>query len=68
MSQEPTKPALEQLTEETADAIIFTIGATPGDPKQAIIQLLLSYLKRAHEQTHQGAPREPHLGERDQQN
>jgi len=41
MGQEPTNPALERLTEETAEAIIFTIAATTGDPKQAVIQLRL---------------------------
>ncbi len=41
MGQESTNPALERLTEETAEAIMFTIGATSGDPKQAIIQLRL---------------------------
>lgn len=53
MSEESTNPALERFTEETAEAIMFTIGATTDDSKQAVIQLLLSYLKRAHEQTHQ---------------
>jgi hypothetical protein len=59
MSQEPPNPALERLTEETAEALIFTIGATPGDPKQAVMQLLLSYLQRAHEQLGQAGPYGP---------
>ncbi len=68
MSQESTNPALERLTEETAEAIMFTIGATTGDPKQAVIQLLLSYLQRAHEQKHQEALSERHKEECNQQN
>ena len=67
MSQESTNPALERLTEDTAEAIIFTIGATTGDPKQAVIQLLLSYLQRTHEQTHQDARSERHREECNQQ-
>jgi hypothetical protein len=66
MSQESTNPTLERLTEETAEAIRFTIGATTSDPKQAVIQLLLSYLQRAHEQTHQKTLVERHREERDQ--
>ena len=56
MSEEPPNLSLDQLTEATAEAIMFTIGATTGDPKQAIIQLLLSYLQRAHEQKPPGSP------------
>jgi hypothetical protein len=68
MSEEPPNPSLDQLTESTAEAIMFTIGATTSDPKQAVIQLLLSYLKRAHEQTHQDALGERVQEKRDQQN
>ena len=68
MGQESTNPALERLTKETAEAIMFTIGATTGDPKQAVIQLLLSYLQRAHEQKHQDALNERHREECNQQN
>jgi hypothetical protein len=58
MSEEPPNLSLDQLTEATAEAIIFTMGATTGDPKPAIIQLLLGYLKNAHEQKGQDASRE----------
>src|ERR1051326_5493128 len=68
MSQEPTNPALERLTEETAEAILYTIGATTGDPKPAVVQLLLSYLSRAHEQPDQDVPREQHQAKQGQQN
>ena len=68
MSEEPTNPSLDQLTEATAEAIIFTIGATTGDPKPAIIQLRLEPSQKRPEQTSQGAPREHHLEERGRQN
>lgn len=58
MSDEPANPVLEQLTEETAEAIVFTIGATPGDPKPAVMWLLRRYLADVQEQEFETARRE----------
>lgn len=70
MSEEPTDLALERLTEETAAAMIFTLqpGATTGDPKPAIVQLLRRYLAAVQAQAFEAALREQHLEEHDQQN
>ena len=59
---------LEQLTEQTAEAIIFTVGSAPSDPKAVVMRLLRQYLADAQEQAYEEALREQHLEERDQQN
>ena len=50
MSEEPPTLDLEQLTEQTAEAIIFTIGSATGDPKEAVMRLLRQYLEQAQKQ------------------
>jgi hypothetical protein len=66
MSEEPTN--LEQLTEQTAEQIIFTVSAATDDPKAAIVRLLRQYLADAQEQAYEEALYEQQLEEHDQQN
>lgn len=68
MDDEPPYPALDRLTEEVAEAIIFTISGTPGDPKPAVVRLLRQYLADVREQEYAEALREQQLEEHDQQN
>lgn len=69
MSQEELNRALDELTEEIAHQIIFTLapGAT-SDPLTAVKQLLYSYLESAQEQLAQDAIKEQWDEERAQQN
>ena len=68
MSEESTNLDLEQLTEQTAEQIIFIAGSAPGDPKAEVVRLLRLYLAHAQEQAYEEALREQQLEERDQQN
>lgn len=68
MSDESMNLALDRLTEEIAEAIIFTLSATTSDPKQAITQLLRRYLAEAQEQEYDDALHSHDAEERDQQN
>jgi hypothetical protein len=68
MSEESTNLDLEQLTEETAERILFSVGSGAGDPKAIIIRLLREYLEKAQEQAFEEALREQRQEEHDQQN
>jgi hypothetical protein len=69
MNQDSLDQALDELAEETALQIIFTVspGAT-GDPLPAVKPLLLRFLENAQEQLHQEALREQAKDEEAQQN
>lgn len=69
MPPEPMNRALDELVEETARQIIFTLapGAT-SDPLTAIKQLLYDYLDQAQEQLAQDTIRQQSDEERAQQN
>ena len=66
MSEESPNLDLEQLTERTAEQIIFMIGAAPSDPKAVIMDLLRRYLDHVREHEYQEALREQRQAERDQ--
>ena len=68
MSEESTNLDLEQLTEQTAEQIIFIVGSAPGDPKAEVFRLLRLYLAQAQEQAYEETLRGQQLEERDQQN
>jgi hypothetical protein len=69
MNQEPLNGALEELTEETARKIIWTLapGAT-SDPFTAVKQLLYGYLEDAKEQEYQDALQQQREEEKAQRN
>ena len=68
MSKESPNFDLEQLTEDVAEQIMFVVGESRSDPKQAVIRLLRQYLEQAQEQTHDDALGGQQLEEHDQQN
>jgi hypothetical protein len=70
MPEEYLNAALEQLTETTAEQIIFTLqpGAIQGDPKPVVMRILRRYLEEAQEQEYQDVLHRHHLEEHDQQN
>jgi hypothetical protein len=70
MPEEHLNAALEQLTETTAEQIIFALqpGAIQGDPKPVVMQLLRRYLEEAQEQEYQDILHRHNLEEYDQQN
>lgn len=68
MSEETTNLDLEQLTEQTAEQIIFIVGSASGDPKAVVMRLLLQFLEKAQEQAFEAALRGQQREERDQQN
>ncbi len=69
MNQESLNIALDELAEETAQHIIWTMqpGAT-SDPLTAVKQLLFSFLERVQEQQYQEALQEHRDEEQAQQN
>ncbi len=69
MNQEPFNTALDELVEETARHIIWTVqpGAA-SDPLTAVKQLLFSFLEHVQEQQYQEALREHRNEEQAQQN
>lgn len=69
MSQGPFNEALDALTEETAQQIIFTSQpGTSRDPLPAVKQQLYDYLERAQELLAEDALRQQADEERAQQN
>ena len=69
MNQESLNAALNELVEETAQHIIWTVqpGAA-SDPLTAVKQLLFSFLERVQEQQYQDALSEHRNEEQAQQN
>ena len=53
MSEESTNLDLEQLTEQVAEKIIFTVSAATGDPEATVMRLLRQYLADAQEQAYE---------------
>ena len=68
MREESANLAPERLTEETAEAIIFTLSAATADPKAAVMRLLRQYLEQAQEQPFEAAMHGQQLEERGQLN
>ena len=65
MNDEPRNLA---LTEETCEAIIFTMSAATCDPKPAIVRLLKRYLAGGPEQEYSDIIYDQDLEEHNQQN
>lgn len=70
MNQEPRSREMDELIETTAEQIIYTCqpGATTGDPKILVIQLLESFLDHALLQMEKDALAQEWHNEQAQQN
>lgn len=68
LSEESIHGDLEQLTEQTAEQTISTLGAATSDPQAAVMRLLRQYLEQAQEQAYDDALHGQQLEERDHRN